>query len=266
MVSGNPARCGPARGSCSFRCPAHSGCLNNWLCSWDETEAQVSTPGLKPLRVPRFTEEQVCRPWAASPHLRAAAAPGAPLVSAARLPASWDLGAWGPSALAGCWEACCLRRSGRGCEVRRQEGKQGVGGGQGQRWGPWAAGAPAEHSPACRWATCSQPAPQEGPRLGGDPASKSSRQPPMWRRLCAVPPPNQPEGQPPCLGDRPRLWPHHVPTRDSLLRSRPSEAWGCQCSQLLSGGHTGWDLGRRDPEPRPVLPAAPLRWPSEVQG
>lgn len=73
-----PCEVWPAWGSCSFRCPAHSGCLNNWLCSWDETEAQVSTPGLKPFRVPRFTEEQVCRPWAASPHLRAAAAPGAP--------------------------------------------------------------------------------------------------------------------------------------------------------------------------------------------
>lgn len=94
-----------------------------------------------------------------------------PLVSAARLPASWDLGAWGPSSLAGCWEACCLRRSGQGCEVRRQEGKQGVGGGPGQRWGPCAGGAPAEHSPACRWATCSEPAPQEGPRLGGNPSA-----------------------------------------------------------------------------------------------
>lgn len=82
--------------------------------------------------------------------------------------------------------------------------------------------------------------------------AKSSHQPPKWRRLCADPPPNQPEGQPPRLGDRPRPWSHHVSTRDSLLRSRPSEAWGCRCSQLLSG----WDLGRRDPEPRPVPPAA----------
>ena len=114
----------PARRSCSSWCPAHSGCLNKRLCSWDETEAQVSIPGLKPFEVPRFTEKQACSPWAASPHLRAAAAPRAqrgcgpcPLVSAASLLASlWGsrgLRAWGPSALAGCREACCLRRSGR---------------------------------------------------------------------------------------------------------------------------------------------------------
>lgn len=87
-----------------FRCPAHGGCLNNWLCSWDETEAQVSTPGLKPFRVLRFTEEQVCRPWAASPDLRAAAAPRAPAglcSQPAGLTGSWGLGTLCPGWMLG---------------------------------------------------------------------------------------------------------------------------------------------------------------------